>query len=81
MIQKSGKLYLNGKLQKNRFSKDSDYGFITPRLIEYNEIVFEYEILGFKLAISRKRKLVPGQFIGISFDPDCDRACDKLEVK
>jgi hypothetical protein len=69
MISKTGNIYINNKLQKNRYDKNEDYGVIGQE-VQYYEIIYTFKIFGFKLSISRFRVLrVCIDCQSVAFDP------------
>ena len=75
MIEKSGFMYLNGKLCKKRYDRNEEYGVVGQNITFY-KVVWEFKILGVKFSISIFKHLAfPKDFFTIAFDPP------KQEVK
>jgi len=69
MIEKEGKLFINGKKQKNRYDRNEQHG-VDGQEVKWFEIVYEFKAFGFKLSISRFKVLRAGaDFMTLAFDP------------
>jgi len=68
MIPKTGKLYINGLLNKNRYDKNEDYGF-NGKCVTFWEILIELFCCGHKITISRIKTIIPQDVQSVAFDP------------
>jgi len=74
MIEKQGKLFINGKLQERRYDRNESYGSdcqTQPIVVTFFEIIKEIFWKDYKITISKKKEVIHGKdFTGIAFDPE-----------
>jgi len=77
MIEKQGKLFIDGVEQAHRYDRNERYGVDLERsvpsriVVTFFEILGEISLFGVKLTVSRKQeKEVPRDCISIAFDPE-----------